>query len=75
MTRITYAKFPPKTLFVKENANNQPDAAGPIMRCIDATVCPRPCVAPSNRLLGTAEETYMNTATDKFVHVNTSVMV
>jgi hypothetical protein len=67
MTRITYAKFPPKILFVRENANNQSAVVGPTICWIDATVCARPCVAPSDRLLGAAEEMYMYAAADAFV--------
>ncbi len=66
-TRITYPKLPPKTLFVRENAKSQSAAAGPTMRWIDATICARPFVAPSDRLLRMAEEMYIYEAPDEFV--------
>ena len=67
MTKITYAKFPPKILFVRENAKSQFAAVGPIICWIDATVAARPCIAPRDRLLGAAEEMYMYAAADPFV--------
>ena len=67
MMRTTYAKFPLKTLFIKENANSQSATTGPAMRWIATTVCARPFVTPSDRLLGTEEETNMYIAPDGFV--------
>jgi hypothetical protein len=57
-----YVKYPPKISFLTVRAKSDAAAAaGPIVLCIDATVCVRPFVAPKNHLLGTAEHTYMDT--------------
>ena len=45
-----------------ENAKSQSVAAGTIVPWTDATVCARPFVAPSNRLLAVAEDMYMAVA-------------
>jgi hypothetical protein len=57
-----YTKLPPKTLLSNENANSDAEAAGPIVRWIEAIICAIPFVAPSDRLLGAADDTYINTA-------------
>jgi hypothetical protein len=49
-----YTKFPPKTLFVTENAKSESAARGPIVHWTEATVRARPFTAPNDRLLGVA---------------------
>ena len=57
-----YTKFPPKMFWSNENANSDAEAAGPIARWIEAIICAIPFVAPRDRLLGGAEDMYINTA-------------
>src|ERR1700761_9477661 len=64
--RTTYAKFPLKTLFIKENANSQSPTTDPAMRWIATTVPARPFATPNDRLLGTEEEIYMCISPDGF---------
>jgi hypothetical protein len=45
-----------------ENAKSQSVAAGTIVPCTDTTVCARPFVAPNKRLLGAADDMYIEAA-------------
>jgi hypothetical protein len=57
-----YTKFPPKMFWSNENANCDAEAAGPIVRWIEAIIWTVPFVVQRDRLLGEAEDMYINTA-------------
>lgn len=64
--------FPPKAPFVMEYAKSQSAPAGTIVPWTDATVCARPFVAPSNRLLGAAEDMYMDAVPEREIQAPTA---
>jgi len=67
IAKNAYTPYPPKMFRWTQNENNDVERAGPIALAIEAVICERPLVAPSDRLLGVEAVIYM-----KIVPINKS---